>query len=141
MSVMDTLTRAERSERMARVKGKDTGPEIVVRRVAYGLGYRYRLHGRGLPGKPDLVFKKRRKLIFVHGCFWHRHAAKSCKLARLPKSRLDFWRQKLELNRLRDVKNLRALRKAGWRVLVIWECELIDLRRVRRRLRSFLERP
>src|SRR5580698_5989781 len=110
MKLMDTLSRVARSERMARVKGKNTGPEILVRRTVYRLGFRYRLHDRSLPGKPDLVLKKRRKVIFVHGCFWHRHAATSCKLARLPKSRLDFWRPKLQSNRLRDVRNVAALR-------------------------------
>jgi DNA mismatch endonuclease (patch repair protein) len=138
---MDTLTRAQRSERMARVKGKNTVPELVVRQEVHGLGFRYRLHGRGLPGRPDLVFRKRRKVIFVHGCFWHRHSAASCKLARLPKSRLDFWRPKLQSNHLRDARNLAALRRSGWRVLVVWECELTDKMRLRRRLKTFLGRP
>jgi DNA mismatch endonuclease (patch repair protein) len=140
MGLMDTLSKIERSERMALVRGKDTTPELLVRRTVHALGYRYRLHSRRLPGKPDLVFRKRNKIIFVHGCFWHRHAAKSCKLARLPKSRLDFWRPKLELNRLRDAKNLSALRRDGWQVLVIWECELTDKIELRRKLKSFLGR-
>src|SRR5687767_2131660 len=102
---------------MARVRGRDTGPEMVVRRLVHGLGYRFRLHGRGLPGRPDLVFRSRSKVIFVHGCFWHRH--KDCALARVPKSRLEFWEPKLESNRVRDESNLRALKASGWRVLTI----------------------
>src|SRR6266699_3209467 len=106
---MDTLTPVERSERMSRVRAKDTAPEITVRRAVHGLGYRYRLHARDLPGHPDLVFRKRHKVIFIHGCFWHRH--ENCKLSRLPKSRLEFWRPKLESNRQRDSRN-QALLKA-----------------------------
>ncbi|MBN8734394.1 MAG: DNA mismatch endonuclease Vsr [Acidobacteria bacterium] len=103
---MDTLTAAARSERMSRVRHKDTRPELVVRRLLHGLGYQYRLHRSDLPGKPDLVFASRGKVVFVHGCFWHRHSAR-CPLTRLPKSRLEFWRPKLEANRLRDEQNRR----------------------------------
>jgi DNA mismatch endonuclease (patch repair protein) len=102
---MDTLSPQEHSERMARVRAKDTGPELVVRRIVHGLGFRYRLHADGLPGKPDLVFPRLRRLIFVHGCFWHRHSA--CALSRLPKSRLEFWGPKLEGNQRRDSQGLR----------------------------------
>lgn len=117
---MDTLTRSERSERMGRILSKDTAPEMVVRRVVSSLGYRYRLHVTSLPGRPDLVFSSRQLVIFVNGCFWHRH--RGCRLARLPKSRLEFWLPKLEANRLRDRRNLAALRASSWRVLVLWEC-------------------
>ena len=110
----DTLTRAERSERMSRVKGRDTGPEWAVRRLVHGLGYRYRLHRKDLPGCPDLVFPSRRKVIFVHGCFWHRHPDPACKLARLPKSRLEFWVPKLERNRARDLHSQARLIDMGW---------------------------
>ena len=120
----DTLTPAQRSERMGRVRGKDTQPEMRIRRLVHGMGYRYRLHRRDLPGKPDMVFPARRAVIFVHGCFWHRHPDPACKLARLPKSRLDFWATKLEGNRERDARNQSALLALGWRVLVIWECEI-----------------
>src|SRR5690242_6390833 len=106
----DTLTKLERSERMARIRGRDTGPEWIVRKLVFSLGYRYRLHGKGLPGRPDLVFASRRAVIFVHGCFWHRHGSKSCRLARLPKSRLAFWLPKLEGNKARDGRNKRQLR-------------------------------
>lgn len=131
---MDTLTREERSERMSRVRSKDSRAEMTVRRLAFSLGYRYRLHRRDLPGTPDLVFPSRRKAIFVHGCFWHSH--EGC--ARKPKSRLDFWLPKLEANRERDAKNQRRLAEAGWDYLVIWECELKDPDDVRERLMAYL---
>lgn len=123
---------------MGRVRGKDTKPELVVRRIVHKLGYRYRLHQRHLPGRPDLVFASRQKVIFVHGCFWHRHDAPDCKLARLPKSRLEFWSAKLDGNRSRDAKNLAALKEGGWRILVVWECELTDKERLGNNLASFL---
>ena len=113
-----------RSAQMALVKARDTKPEMVVRRALHAIGLRFRLHYRHLPGKPDIVLPSRRIVIFVHGCFWHRHPQPDCKLARLPKSRLDFWLPKLEGNRERDARNEAALREAGWDVRVIWECEL-----------------
>ena len=134
---MDTVTRQRRSEIMSRVRPKDTRPEIAVRRLVHGLGYRYRLHGRRLPGRPDLVFAGRRKVVFVHGCFWHRHPG--CRLARTPKTRVDFWRAKLDGNRERDLLNQRQLRDLRWRSLVVWECELTDLESVTERVRFFLE--
>lgn len=134
----DTLTPAERSERMSRVRGRDTKPEMIVRRLVHGMGYRYRLHVAGLPGRPDLVFRPRRKVIFVHGCFWHRHPDAACKLARLPKSRLDFWQAKLEGNRARDLTNQARLTAEGWRVLVIWECEIANKEKLAKRIASFL---
>src|SRR5260370_42202043 len=106
----DSLTPAERSIRMGRIRHKDTQPELIVRREVSALGFRYRLHAPDLPGKPDLVLRKNRQAIFVHGCFWHRHAARSCRLARLPKSRLNFWEPKLTANAARDRRNLRLLR-------------------------------
>lgn len=136
---MDTLTTAERSERMSRVRGKNTKPELMVRRLVHGMGYRYRLHCGNLPGKPDLVFRSRRKVIFVHGCFWHRHSKPDCKLARLPKSRLDFWRPKLDANRKRDIENQEKLRVDGWKVLVVWECELGDTAEMEKEIKKFLE--
>lgn len=133
---MDTMTPAERSERMSRVKGRDTRPEKQVRQIVTSLGYRYRLNSTGVPGRPDLVFKGRRKVIFVHGCFWHRH--QGCALARLPKSRLAFWVPKLEGNRLRDQRNFQRLMDDGWSVLVIWECELNDADALESRIHHFL---
>ena len=122
---------------MALIRNKGTKPEMVVRRLIHGLGYRYRLHQTDLPGRPDLVFRSRRKAIFVHGCFWHRHA--KCKLARLPKSRLEFWKTKLESNKIRDARNLRALAGMNWSFLVIWECELADIQSVTKRAEDFLD--
>jgi DNA mismatch endonuclease (patch repair protein) len=135
--VVDSLTPKERSEIMARVRAKNTRPELRVRKLVFALGYRYRLHDRKLPGCPDLVFGRRRKVIFVHGCFWHRH--KRCALARLPKSRLDFWLPKLEGNKSRDQRNRRALARRGWKVLTIWECQLRDAERLNDKIRRFLD--
>jgi len=135
---VDTLSPEQRSERMGRVRGAHTVPELTVRRIVFGLGYRYRLHGRDLPGRPDLVFRRSRRVILVHGCFWHRHRSRLCRLARLPKSRIGFWTEKLEANRLRDQKNVRALKQAGWAVLVVWECELANIERVSKRIQRFM---
>lgn len=123
MSPTDSLTPEQRSERMGLIKGQDTSPELRVRRALYRLGFRYRLQARELPGRPDIVFRKRKIAIFIHGCFWHRHPDPKCKLARLPKSRLDFWLPKLEGNRKRDLEVQAQLRALGWSVLVVWECE------------------
>ena len=133
----DTLLPEERSRRMSLVRSANTKPEMVVRRLVFGMGYRYRLHCRDLPGKPDLVFRSRRAVVFVHGCFWHRH--QGCALARLPKSRVDFWTTKLEGNRERDARKIAELEKVGWRILVVWECELMDLEALAPRLRRFLD--
>lgn len=135
----DTLTPAERSHRMSLVRGRDTKPEITVRRVTHAMGFRYRLYARELPGKPDLVFRPRRKVIFVHGCFWHRHPDSECKLARLPKSRVEFWKSKLDGNAERDRRNQALLGEMGWDYLVVWECELGDQAFLTDRIRSFLE--
>lgn len=133
---MDTLTPTQRSERMGRVRGKDTKPELIVRRILHALGYRYRLHRRDLPGCPDLVFGPRRQVIFVHGCFWHRH---KCSLGdRMPKSRVDFWKPKLEANQQRDRQQQAALRRLGWQILVVWECELAHEEQLQNKLIAFL---
>ena len=134
--MIDSLSAVERSRIMARVKGKNTRPEMLVRRLRHGAGFRYRLHDATLPGKPDLVFARQRKVIFVHGCFWHRH--EGCALARIPKSNRAFWLAKLEGNKARDAANQRQLLEAGWKALVVWECELKDRDALERRLRSFL---
>lgn len=132
----DTIGISERSRVMSLVRAKNTRPEMMVRRLVHGAGYRYRLHGAKLPGKPDLVFAGRRKVIFVHGCFWHRH--EDCALARMPKSNQDFWMAKLEGNKTRDSANCRKLREWGWDVMVVWECELRDLGAVLQRITCFL---
>lgn len=133
---MDTLTPAQRSDRMSRVRSRDTKPELMVRRMVHKMGYRYRLHRRDLPGIPDLVFPSRRTIIFVHGCFWHGHA---CKRARLPRTHVVFWREKQSYNRVRDSANRRRLRRLGWKVTVVWECQLRDVLAVQKRLAAFLE--
>ena len=135
----DTLSPIQRSERMGRIRAKDTKPEMIVRRLVHRVGYRYRLHRRDLPGCPDLVFPRFRKALYVHGCFWHRHPDPACKLARLPKSRLDFWLPKLEGNRRRDEENQSALLSLGWSYMVVWECEIRDSKNLEDRLRLFFE--
>ena len=137
---MDTLQPAERSRRMSLIRSKDTAPEMLVRRIVHGMGYRYRLHRRDLPGSPDLTFPAHRKVIFVHGCYWHRHNDPTCKLARLPKSRLDFWLPKLERNRARDRENQERLATLGWDVLVVWECGMKDRTKLESTLRAFMDR-
>jgi DNA mismatch endonuclease (patch repair protein) len=112
----------------------NTSPELAVRRMLWRMGFRYRIHGRGLPGRPDIVFANRRKAVFVHGCFWHHH--EGC--GRMPKSRLDFWATKLMANRERDLRKQRELIKMGWGVLVVWECELKHLDALAANLRAFL---
>jgi DNA mismatch endonuclease (patch repair protein) len=136
---MDTLTSDQRSERMSRVRSKGSAAELRVRSLVHRLGYRFRLHAADLPGHPDLVFASRRKVIFVHGCFWHRHPDPACKLARMPKSRLEFWRPKLEGNRARDDRIARELEALGWRSLAIWECQMRDEAFLRNEIRTFLD--
>jgi DNA mismatch endonuclease (patch repair protein) len=133
---MDTLSLTERSVRMSRVKGKDTKPELAVRSLVHRMGFRYRLHVRSLPGQPDMVFSSKKRVIFVHGCFWHRHTG--CALCRMPKSKLDFWKPKLEGNRQRDLRNQSKLRRTGWRILTIWECQVGDEDKMKQRVMKFL---
>ena len=134
----DTLSQTERSERMSRIRGKNSVAEMRLRRLIHGMGFRYRLHVKTLPGTPDLVFPSRKAVIFMHGCFWHRH--QDCRLARMPKSRVAFWREKLEANKQRDEENVRRLNEMGWRVLVVWECQMKekDLNEVSNVVRRFL---
>ena len=136
---MDTLTRRERSKQMALVRSKDTAPELTVRRIVHRLGYRYRLHVASLPGCPDLVFPSRQKVIFVHGCFWHQHRCRRGR--RMPSTRVDYWRKKLNRNKQRDAAHRRRLRREGWRVLTLWECQLKTSQRegLVDRLLEFLE--
>lgn len=125
---------------MAAIRSKDMKPEMLVRRMLHRLGYRYRLHRKDLPGKPDVVFGPRRKVIFVHGCFWHQHADTNCLDGRLPRTRQEYWVPKLERNVARDRRNISALENAGWRVCVVWECEMKDLTTLEKKLRDFLDR-
>jgi DNA mismatch endonuclease, patch repair protein len=135
--VADRITPEERSANMRAVKSKDTGPELAVRRAVYRLGFRYRLHRRDLPGKPDLVFGPKRKIIFVHGCFWHGHD--ECRGSGRPKSNAIFWEAKLTRNKERDAERVAALTAMGWNVLTVWECETVDLAKLERRLLKFLQ--
>lgn len=138
-SSLDTLSEEERSKRMSLIKGKDTKPEMLVRRLVFSMGFRYRLHDRKLPGTPDLVFKGRRKVIQVHGCFWHMH--EGCKISHIPKSpeKKEYWRSKLEGNVLRDKRHVKELRELGWEQLTIWECETKDLGKLELRIANFLQ--
>src|SRR5688500_10260116 len=113
----------DRSANMRAIRAKDMQPEVLVRRLVHGLGFRYRLHDSALPGSPDLVFRSRRKVMFVHGCFWHGHG---CKRAHTPKSNTGYWEAKLKRNRERDQKHLAAIRALGWHALVVWECETAE---------------
>jgi DNA mismatch endonuclease, patch repair protein len=129
-AVADTVTKIRRSEIMASVGQKNTKPELVVRSFLHRKGLRYRLHAKELPGKPDLVFPRLKAVLFVNGCFWHGHQNQNCKLARTPKSNVDFWVKKVETNRERDHKNWALLKELGWTVIVIWECELSNFDRL-----------
>ena len=133
----DVVSASRRSEIMARIRSKNSTPELAVRSLVHRMGYRFRLHSSALPGKPDLVFPRLQKVMFVNGCFWHGHGG--CKKAALPKSNVVFWKQKIDRNRERDRKTASALRRGGWRALVIWQCALKDRVRLESRLRRFLE--
>jgi DNA mismatch endonuclease, patch repair protein len=136
---MDFLTTAKRSALMGRVRGKHTKPEITVRRVVRGLGYKFKTNLRSLPATPDIAFPDSRKVILVHGCFWHRHAR--CVKASTPKTHVRFWKQKFESNKRRDRLKLRQLRSKGWRALTLWECEVKFPDKLRERIRNYLETP
>jgi len=132
---MDIVSASKRSRMMAAVPQRDTAPEMVVRQLAHRMGYRYRLHVRELAGSPDLVFPRLKSVVFVHGCFWHRHR---CKRTTTPATRKAFWADKFEQNRARDRRNNRALRRAGWRVLIVWECWTRRPEWLKERLARFL---
>lgn len=133
--MVDHVSPEKRSQIMRAVHGKNTAPEMTVRKMVFAMGYRYRIHTKGLAGTPDLVFVSRRKVIFVHGCFWHGH---ECKKGKLPKSQPDYWKDKIGQNTMRDSRNISALRDLGWDVLVIWQCELKDAARLTMKISSFL---
>ena len=136
---MDKLSPARRSENMRRIRSKDTLPELIVRSLVFGLGFRYRLHDTSLPGRPDIVLRRLGKIIDVRGCFWHQH--KRCVDGRQPKSATGYWKPKLASNVARDRKNLQKLTRAGWRVLRIWDCETKDLTSLRQKILGFLTAP
>jgi len=136
---MDVLTPDQRSACMRAVRGQDTAPEMRVRRLAHGMGYRYALHKRTLPGVPDLVFPSRRRVIFVHGCFWHKHHCKAG--AKIPVTRAEYWEVKRARNSARDRLATRALKRLGWRVLVVWECETKKTDLLVSKLAEFLTDP
>lgn len=133
---MDIFSADERSKLMGRIGAKDTKPELRVRKLAHHLGFRFRLHRKDLPGTPDLVFPRHRAVIFVHGCFWHRHPG--CRYATTPATRRTFWEAKFERNVHRDHKAINSLERMGWKVLVIWECETRDVVGMGERLQAFL---
>ncbi|HZF93379.1 MAG TPA: very short patch repair endonuclease [Allosphingosinicella sp.] len=135
---MDTRTPEQRSRIMKAVGTVDTGPEWRVRRLLHSVGYRYRLHGQGLPGRPDIVFPSRRKAIFVHGCFWHAHG---CAKGRAPKSKLEYWGPKLVANAERDARNDAELHRRGWQTLTVWQCETVLRAQLLERLTAFLGPP
>jgi DNA mismatch endonuclease, patch repair protein len=136
---MDRLSQGQRSALMSRIGPRDTAPEMRVRRLLYGLGYRYRLHVRSLPGTPDLVFPSKHRVLFVHGCYWHRHMG--CRRAFLPKSRVEFWDRKFAATRARDARVQHQLEADGWRVMVVWECETTTMEELSGRLVEFLGPP
>ncbi len=119
---MDRLSRGHRSWNMSRIKSRDTSPELKVRSILHSSGYRFRLHRKDLPGKPDIVLPKYRTVIFVHGCFWHRHL--DCKYAYTPKSNIEFWEKKFTANIQRDLRSKKLLQEQGWTVIVVWECQV-----------------
>jgi len=133
---MDRLSTKDRSYQMSLVKSKNTVPELAVRKLVFSMGHRYRIHGAGIPGKPDLVFSRKKKVIFVHGCFWHRHD--DCKKATTPASNTEYWLPKFAKTIERDRQSLESLRELGWRILVVWECELKDTAALAEKLRVFL---
>lgn len=133
---MDALSPDRRSENMRQIRAKDTSPEMIVRRLVHGMGYRYRLHVADLPGKPDLVFPRMKKIVEIRGCFWHQHDG--CIDSHIPKSRVEYWEPKLKRNRDRDDQNLRELRSRGYCILVLWECDTRDRTRLKTKLSRFL---
>ena len=124
------------SRRMRRICARDTKPELIVRKLVHGMGYRYRLHRADLPGKPDLVFPARRKVIFVHGCFWHRHHCRAGKI--VPRVNVSYWLPKLERNKTRDQTNLAKLHESGWDSMIIWECQIRDVEYLKEKVKQFL---
>ncbi len=137
-SMADRLSRERRSENMRRIRSKGTVPELMVRRIVHAAGFRFRLHAPNLPGRPDLVFPRLHKVVFVHGCFWHQH--KRCREGRIPGSRRDYWEPKLTRNVERDKAHKAALHRLGWEVMTVWECQLKNSEKIERKILNFLGR-
>lgn len=135
---VDKLTKAQRSALMSKIGNRNTKPEIAVRSMIHRLGYRFRLHRNDLPGRPDIILPRHEKIVFVHGCFWHGHR---CRLSVMPKTNVAYWAEKITRNQKRDKKNVAALRRGGWRVLEIWECEIKLTPKLEKKLITFLEKP
>ena len=135
---MDRHSPKQRSANMRAIRSTGMKPEMVVRKLVYKMGYRYRLHRHDLPGRPDLTFKNRSKIIFVHGCFWHQHEDPNCKRSHIPQSNLEYWKPKLKRTKERDRSNVDELRKSGWQVLVLWECQIPNTDRLAAILEDFL---
>jgi DNA mismatch endonuclease, patch repair protein len=134
--MVDVFSKSKRSKIMSRIRSKNTSPEWMVRRIVHGMGYRYRLHVKQLPGRPDLVFSRLKKIIDVRGCFWHQH--NGCIDSHIPKSRTEYWKPKLTRNRRRDKSNEKELKSLGWQVLTLWECEIMDIPSTVKRVSKFL---
>jgi DNA mismatch endonuclease (patch repair protein) len=132
---MDTLTPEMRSWNMSRIRGKDTKPELFIRSLLHAMGYRFRLKNANIPGKPDIILPRYKAVVFVHGCFWHRH--KDCKYAYTPKSRIDFWQKKFEANVQRDQEISEQLKQLGWHQLIIWECEIKNIENLKKKIKAF----
>ena len=134
----DTYSKQKRSQIMSKIPGKNTKPEIIIRKIAHGLGYRFRLHKKNLPGKPDIVFPKYKKVILINGCFWHGH--KNCNRSKLPSTNKKFWKEKIDGNKKKDKSNLIRLKKTGWDYLVIWQCEIkkSDYEKLEKKIAEFL---
>ena len=137
---MDKISPELRSENMRRIRSKDTKPEIRVRKLIFEMGYRYRLHWKKLPCTPDIIFPGRKKVIFVHGCFWHQHNDRNCNYVHKPKSRLNYWIPKLEKNKQRDIKNQKDIEDIGWKYLVIWECQIYNTEKLKEIIKKFLDK-
>jgi DNA mismatch endonuclease (patch repair protein) len=133
---MDKISQQKRAANMRSIRSADTGPEVALRSLIHGLGYRFRLHRKDLPGRPDIVFPGRRKVIFMHGCFWHQH--RDCCDGRMPKSRREYWEPKLAKNQFRDAANTALLHEQGWQVLVVWECEMKDRLALTKKVKRYL---
>jgi DNA mismatch endonuclease (patch repair protein) len=132
---MDRLSQERRSWLMSQIRGKDTLPELALRSLIHRMGFRFRLHRKDLPGKPDLVFPSKKKVIFLHGCFWHGHI---CKKKKMPKTRITYWNEKIDTNRSRDRRVIRQLGQSGWKALIIWECDLKKMERLKMKVTRFL---